>query len=133
MSMKISVKQLRTLIRETVIAEMRGPSGKLRDPGGKSKSSGRQVKLGKIEDENGELSSAEADLKFPGSVDAWCEVVPDLFPDFPWTDPIAIRRGSEFYKIGNQLRAGFKSLPGVELAFWEGAGEDGDWFALDEA
>lgn len=123
--MKIKICELRQVIRE-VLEEIGGPSGGLRRVRGPG---GRQVKLGKIEEENRELSPAEADHLFPGAVEAWTEVVPDMYPDFPFHDPFSIRKGTLWFKIGDKLKVSFKDLPQVELAVWDPVRED--WFPLE--
>lgn len=123
--MQIKIGELRQVIRE-ILEEMRGPSGGLRQVRGPG---GRQVKLGKIEEENRELSTIEAEHLFPGSTDAWAEVVPDMYPDFPFHDPFAIKKQTAWFKIGDQLRVAFKMLPEVEVAVWNQQNED--WFPLD--
>lgn len=130
--MRITYGELRRIIREVIeetntIDEIGGPKGKLRQVRG---SGGRKVKLGKIEDENRELSAAEAETEFPESVDAWAEIVPHLFPEFPFDDPRSIIRGSAFFKIGPELRVAFKSHPQHELMKW--SPERMDWFDIDE-
>ena len=123
--MKIKLKELRSLIRET-LSEVGGPTGSIRNPG--SKSSGRQVKLGKIEDDNKELSAIEVDEQFPGALDAWVEIVPDMYPEFPFSDAYSIRKNCVYFKIKNELRVAFKDMPSVELMKW--VPEADDWFEL---
>lgn len=124
--MQLTVKQLKRLIAEALVSEFNAPSGSLR----RTKSTGgRQFKLGKIEDENRELSFSEAEDLFPGSTDAWTEVVPDLFPDFPWDDPLVIKRKTLWFKVGNELRVAFDDMPQVELATWHP--DRDDWIELD--
>lgn len=116
------LKYITKFIRESVILEI---SGALRKTTGKP-----QHRIGKIEDENRELSFAEAEQMFPGSTDSWVEVVPDLYPDFPFPEyPIAIKRGSSFFKIGDKLRVAFKEMPQIELAQWEP--DRDDWVELE--
>lgn len=124
-SMKISVKHLRKLIRET-LEEFGGPSGGLRRVRG---GSGQQHKIGKVEEENKQLSTFEAEELFPGSTDAWTEIVPELFPDFPFDDPMSIKKHSMWFKIGSQLRVAFEEMPQLELASWDPERED--WIELE--
>lgn len=128
-SMRITLNELCSVIRDIIISEAGwgGPRGKLRTSQRMrdSKWSNRQVKIGRVEDENGPISSIDAELMFPGAVDAWVEIVPEYFPEFPFADdPVAIRRGSAWYKIGNELRVGFKDIPDVELAIWNPRQQD---------
>jgi hypothetical protein len=103
--------------------------GKLRPVRG---GGGRQVKLGKVEDENQELSPVQAENMFPGSTEAWAEVVPDMFPEFPFADdPQVIKARTLWFKIGSQLRVAFADMPQVELATWDPTRED--WFPLEAA
>jgi len=106
-----------------------GPiSGSLR----KTKPGGRQFKIGKVEDENRELSVVEAEREFPGSTDAWTEVVPDMFPDFPFADdPQVVKSRSLWFKIGPQLRVSFADMPQIELAHWDPQRED--WIPTEAA
>lgn len=116
------VRTLRKFIREAVLNEI---TGGLRKTTGKP-----QHRIGKIDDENRELSFAEAEMMFPGSTNAWTEVVPELFPEFPFPDqPIAIKRGSSFFKIGDDLRVAFKEMPQIELATWDPSRED--WIEIE--
>lgn len=100
------------------------PRGALRSATGK-----QQYKIGKVEDENKELSPFEAELGFPGSVSAWTEIVPELFPDFPFHDPASIKKGSSFFSINGELRVAFKDMPQVELAIWHPDMED--WVEIE--
>lgn len=109
-----------------IILEMNEISGPLRA----SRSGGRQQhKIGKIEDENRELSSSEAEMLFPGSTNAWAEIVPSLFPDYPFDDPYSIKKHSTFFKIGPRLAVAFEEQPQVELATW--SPERDDWIEND--
>jgi hypothetical protein len=113
---------LRTLIRE-VLQEL---TGGLRKTSGKP-----QHRIGKIEDENRELSFSEAEAAFPGSTDAWAEIVPDLYPEFPFDDPNVIKRRTLWFRIGSKLRVAFSDMPQVELMEWDPSRED--WMELDPA
>lgn len=115
--MRITVARLKTLIREA-LDEISGPLRQVRD-GGK-----QQYKVGKVEDENRELSFAEAEQLFPNSTNAWAEIVPELFPDFPFQDPRAIKMKSLFFKIGSELTVAFEEQPQLELAKWDPMRED---------
>lgn len=96
----------------------------------KTKPGGRQFKIGRVEDENHELSTAQVEHMFPGAVDAWVEVVPDMYPDFPFADdPQVIKARSLWFKIGKQLRVAFAEAPQIELATWDPVRED--WFPLE--
>lgn len=77
-----------------------------------------------------ELSTIQVDEMFPGATEAWAEVVPDLFPDYPFADdPKAVLMHSLWFKIGPQLRVAFTEMPQMELATWD---EDrDDWFPID--
>lgn len=132
MRIVISEQSFRRVIRQVLKEAFGGgPSGSVRTTHGLgNSSSGRKVRIGKAApDENREVSAAEAEMYFPGSTDAWAEVVPDLYPDYPFQDPIAIKRGSLFFKIGNSLRVAFSDMPQVELAEWKQNAED--WFELN--
>lgn len=120
--MRISIGRLKNLIAEAL--NEFGPTGALRKASGN-----RQHKIGKIEDENRELSFSEAEQMFPGSTNAWAEIVPELFPEFPFTDPLVIKRRSEFFKIGPKLTVAFSDQPQVELATWDPDRED--WIETD--
>lgn len=111
------------MIREAINENIRGGLRRVRD--GKK----QQFNTGYVEDENKELSFFEAELAFPGSTGAWAEIVPELFPDFPFTDPSVIKRKSLFFRIGNKLRVSFESVPQLELAEWDSKKED--WVELD--
>lgn len=125
--MRVSIKQLRETIREC-INEINGPSGGLRRVRG---TGGRQYKIGRIEDENRELSFSEAEMLYPGSTDAWAEIVPEMFPDFPFHEPIVIKKRSTFFKIGDKLTVAFSDQPQIELATWDPVRED--WFENNHA
>lgn len=124
--MRTTLGEVRRYISQA-LNEFGTPSGSLR----KTKSGGRQFKIGKVEDENRELSTGEAETLFPGSTDAWAEIVPELYPDFPFDDPRAIKHSSAWFKIGDKLRVAFKQAPQVELAVWDP--ERADWFELEQA
>ncbi len=127
--MKITLGELRHVIAEALVTEFGGLSGKIRKPGEKSKNS-RQVRIGKADpDENREMSLGEAEVLFPESTEAWAEVVPDMFPDYPHKDPRSIMRGSVWFKIGDTLRVAFKEAPQIELATWDPTNRD--WFPIE--
>jgi hypothetical protein len=122
-NMRIKLSNLRNLIREA-LNEIGGPTGALRQVRG---SGGRKHKIGKIEDENRELSFSEAEMLYPGSTDAWAEIVPLEFEDFPFgDDPLVIKRKSIFFKEGDVLTVAFQQMPQVTLATWNPVRED--WF-----
>jgi hypothetical protein len=123
--MKTTIGELRRVIGD-VMSEIGSLSGKLRP----TKDGGRQYKIGKIEDENRELSVVEAERMFPGSTDAWAEIVPEMYPDFPFTDPKIIKQRSAWFKIGSDLRVAFADMPQIELMQW--SPERQDWFDLGE-
>jgi len=128
--MKTTVGQLRVLIKEA-LNEMNGPRGGLRRVRGPG---GLKHKLGKIEDENRELSSIEAEMEFPESTEAWTEIVPEFFPDFPFDDARAIKKHSAWYRINGKLRVAFKDIPDmpqVELMQWDSRLDD--WVDLEES
>lgn len=125
--MKITVGELRAIIKKGIVNEIGGPRGGLRS----SHRGGRQqYKIGKVADENRELSFSEAEMIFPGSTGAWAEIVPSEFPDFPFADdPIVVKRRSVFFDEGGILTVAFADMPQITLATWhpeKGAGE-GDW------
>ncbi len=115
--MRITVGKLKQLIKES-LNELGGGLRKVK-PGGR-----QQYKIGKVEEENRELSFSEAEQMFPGSTDAWAEIVPALFPDFPFDDPRVIKQRSLFFKVGPNLAVTFPEMPQVELATWDPARED---------
>lgn len=123
--MKTTVGKLRRVIKG-VLLEIGSPKGGLRRvrTGG-----GRQYKIGKIEEENRELSVVEAERDFPGSTDAWAEIVPELYPEFPFDDPQVIKQRSAWFKIGNELRVAFADMPQIELMKWNP--ERQDWFEIE--
>lgn len=127
-NMRLTATILRRMIKKT-LNEFHSPSGSLRRPA--SKSSGKtQYHIGKIEDQNKELSSFEAEEIFPGSVEAWVEIVPELWPNAPvMLDPISIKRGTLFFKEGNTLTAAFQSMPQIQLAKWDANKQD--WIEND--
>lgn len=124
--MQTTLGKLKQLIKEMVVLEAGSLSGGLRRV-----RDGRpqQFKIGKVEDENRELSSFEAEEMFPGATDAWAEVVPDMFPDFPFDDPKVIKARSSWFKIGSQLRVAFSDMPQIELAYWDP--DRDDWFEIE--
>jgi hypothetical protein len=125
--MKLTVNQLRTLIEQTVVevGELRGGLRKAGD------SKGRKFKIGKVEDENRELSFSEAELLFPESTEAWAEIVPEYFPDFPFaTDPLAVKRNSLFFKEGEKLTVACIDFPQITLATWDSRIKD--WILTDD-
>lgn len=125
--MRTTLGAIRQLLGQT-LNEMGPISGGIR----KTKGGGRQYKIGKVESENRELSTAEAESLFPGSTDAWAEVVPDMYPEFPFADdPQVVKTRSLWFKIGSQLRVTFADMPQIELASWDQERED--WFPLEEA
>lgn len=125
--MRTTLGAIRQLLGQT-LNEMGPISGGIR----KTKGGGRQYKIGKVESENRELSTAEAESLFPGSTDAWAEVVPDMYPEFPFADdPQVVKTRSLWFKIGSQLRVAFADMPQIELASWDQERED--WFPLEEA
>jgi len=125
--MKTTWGKVRQLLAEA-LNEFGTPSGGLR----KTKPGGRQFKLGKVEEENQELSTAQVEHMFPGAADAWAEVVPDMFPDYPFADdPQVIKARSLWFKIGQQLRVSMAEMPQVELATWDPHRDD--WFPLEGA
>jgi hypothetical protein len=125
--MRTTLGAVRRLLNEAILSEFGSPSGAIR----KTKPGGRQFKIGKVEDENRELSTAQAESEFPGSTEAWAEVVPDWFTDFPFDDPQVIKARSLWFKIGSQLRVAFADMPQIELASWDPQRED--WFPLEAA
>lgn len=123
--MKTTLGKLRQAVNEALVAEFGTPSGKIRKASG-----GQQYKTGKVEDENSELSTTQAESMFPGATDAWAEVVPDMFPEFPFDDPRVIKTRTLWFKIGPQLRAAFSDMPQVELAYWDP--DRDDWFPIEQ-
>lgn len=142
--MKITIQELRSIIKDVLIeGRWDGPTGKLRTSKNPRSAPSRQVKAGKIEDQNRELSTTEVESMFPGAVDAWAETAPELYDMFQsekdlWGDQPEVMRKKVaektfWAKIGDSLRVGFKEEPSITLAKWEpeaGAGE-GDW--IEEA
>jgi hypothetical protein len=127
--MKMMLGDVRRVIAEAMLAEFGTPKGKLRPVRG---GGGRQFKIGKVEEENQELSPVQAENMFPGSTEAWAEVVPDMFPEFPFADdPQVIKARTLWFKIGGQLRVAFSDMPQIELATWDPTRED--WFPLEAA
>jgi hypothetical protein len=126
--MKIKLNELRKIIRE-VLTEFGPIRGGLR----KTSNSRQQYKIGKVEDPNRELTAFEANELFPGSVDIWCEIVPELWPDAPLVDfdPRTIKSGSVFFKEGNGLSAAFATMPELKLAEYDPVKED--WIEIDFA
>lgn len=126
--MRTTVGAVRRLISEA-LNEFGPISGGIR----KTKSGGgRQFKIGKVESENRELSTAEAESLFPGSTDAWAEVVPDMYPEFPFADdPQVVKTRSLWFKIGSELRVAFADMPQIELASWDQDRQD--WFPIEAA
>lgn len=120
------MKSTQKLLLKTLINELLNELGPIR--GGLRRYRGSenklQYKIGKVEDENRELSSFEAEQLFPGSTTAWVEIVPSLYPDFPFDDPFSIKKNSAWFKIGNKLRVAFKDMPQLELAEWDPLKED---------
>lgn len=123
--MQIKLGDVRRIIAEA-LCEFGAPKGKLRVVRG---GGGRQHKIGKIEDENRELSVVEAERMFPGSTEAWAEIVPELFPEFPFDDPMVIKNRSAWFLIGSHLRVAFADMPQVELMQWDP--ERQDWFDIE--
>lgn len=117
--MQITLRKLKQLI----LNEISGPLRQVR--GSKT----QQYKIGKVQDENQELSTSEAESLFPGSTDAWAEIVPALFPDYPFDDPIAIKKHSVWFRIGQMLTVAFEEQPQIELASWDPIRED--WIEND--
>lgn len=126
--MKLDITILRKMIKQS-LNEFHTPSGGLRRPS-RSGSGKTQYHIGKVEDENRELSSFEAEELFPGSVEAWVEIVPELWPEAPiMFDPISIKRGTLFFKEGNKLTAAFQTMPQIQLATWDENKQD--WIESD--
>lgn len=137
--MKLTVKQLKSVIRN-VLHESRwdAPVGGLRASKNPRSAGGRQVKAGKVEEENRELSPIEVEDLFPGAVEAWVESAPEMYDIFEpekelWgTDPEIMKKKvtekTFWAKIGDSLRVGFKEEPTITLAKWNSSmGEEGDW------
>jgi hypothetical protein len=130
--MHVRLSELRKFIRSQ-LGEANwtlGPSGALRTSSNFGEKT-KDYRVGHVEgDENKEITAFEANTSFPGKpADAWCEIVPYLFPDFPFDDPVAIKRNSLFFKIGDTLTVAFKDAPTVELASWNPQKED--WIEAD--
>jgi hypothetical protein len=126
--MKYTVKTLKEAIRDA-LTELGPIKGGLRTSQ-KGEKVRQQYKIGKVEDENRELSAFEAEQLFPGSTSAWVEVVPELYPDFPFNDPFSIKKGTLWFKLGDRLRVTFQDMPQAELAEWDPERED--WFELGQ-
>lgn len=122
--MKMLLGEVRRIIADMLVLEY-GPKGKIRKASGKP-----QYKIGKVEDENQELSLAQVDSQFPGASDAWAEVVPDMFPEHPFADdPQAILMKTLWFRIGPELRVAFEEMPQLEVASWDPDRED--WFPIE--
>lgn len=123
--MKIKLQELKQIIH-SVLKEFGPISGGLRKASGKPR-----YHIGKIEDQNKELSAFEANELFPGAVDAWVEIVPEIWPEAPFVDfdPRTIKTGSIFYKEGNKLTASFATMPNIKLAEYDPQKED--WIETD--
>jgi len=124
--MKLTLNELRLTIHE-IISEFGGISGGLRSSqrGGKPR-----FNTGKVEDINREISFVEANDLFPGSVAAWVEIVPELWPEAPiMMDPISIKRATLFFKEGDKLTAAFQDMPQITLATWDSSKQD--WVEQD--
>jgi len=120
--MKLTLEQLRKEIRNA-LNEYGAPRGKLRKPG--AKSAGKmQFKPGYVEDQNAELTSWAAEKEFPKSVEAWIEIVPEIFPDFPFKDDFSIKKHTLWFRIGSKLRVAFENDPTREVAEWQSEIED---------
>ena len=89
----------------------------------------KQFNPGFVQDENREISFSEAEQMFPDSTNAWAEIVPSLFPEFPFDDPRTIKMKSLFFLIGGKLRVTFDNMPQVELAEWDP--DKQDWVELE--
>jgi len=124
--MKTTVGELRSTIK-SVILEIGNPTGRLR---GVRTGGGRQYKIGKTDDENRELSAIEAEREFPGSTEAWAEIVPLDYPEYPFKDPRVIKSRSVWFRIGGELRVAFEENPQMELMKWSPSRQD--WFDIDE-
>lgn len=131
--MRITLNELRQIIRKELAARLieARPGGlrtsqKMKD----SPHSGRHFKIGKAAPEEvGEIDPIDVELKYPGAMEAWIEIVPELFPEFPFADdPVAIRRGTMWINNKGKLHAAFKENPNLELAEWSPERED--WFDL---
>lgn len=122
--MNTTLGTIRQLVAEVLLHEFNAPRGKLRPSSGK-----KQYNPGKVEDQNSELSTIEAERMFPGSTDAWAEVVPDMFPDYPFDDPEVIKAKSSWFRIGKELRVTFSDTPQIELARWDASMDD--WIPLE--
>lgn len=125
MTQRSGIELLREHIKQ-ILREMGGPKGGLRVARGQRT---QQYKIGKTEDDNQELSTFEAEGLFPGSTEAWVEIVPHLFPEFPFEDAFSIKKNTSWFKIGDELRAAFSSMPQIELATWDPHRED--WIEID--
>ena len=127
--MKTTLATLRKLIKEAVIINEFGtPRGKLRRVRG---SGGRQHRIGKIEDENRPMSFSEAEMMFPGSTDAWAEIVPYYFPDFPFADdPFVVKKRSQFFKEGDTMTVAAQDMPQITLGTWDPV--KNDWILMGD-
>lgn len=121
--MRLRVKDLQKVIKEAMSENF---GGKMRHYRGGGK---KQYNPGKVEDENKEVSFSEAEQMFPDSTNAWAEIVPALFPEFPFDDPKTIKMKSLFFLIGGKLRVTFDNMPQVELAEWDP--DKQDWVELE--
>lgn len=117
--MRVSYATLKSVISEAMLSEF---GGKIR----KTKGGGQQYKIGKVEDENRELSYNEAEHLFPGSTEAWIDIVTmgDDFPDLKGMDPTGVKRNTLWFKIGNELRVAMNPYPQIELMRWDAEKQD---------
>lgn len=128
---KIKLGALRTMIRESLKEAFGTIRGGLRTSAGaaEKKSSGQQFRIGKaVPDENREIDSIDAEMEFPGSVDAWMEVAPGIFPDMGLNTERDVRAQTLWFKTDGKLRVAFREAPQLELAEWDP--RKADWFEL---
>jgi len=119
--MKLTLEQLRKEIRNALNERFDTPTGKLRPARGGKK----QFNTSFVPDENEELTSWEAEKRYPGSVTAWCEVAGEIAPELS-NDPFVIKKRSAFFREGDKLVVALERDPRVELATYNP--ETQDWY-----
>ena len=68
---------------------------------------------------------------FPDSTEAWAEIAPSLYPNFPYDfDSRTVRRKTTWFMIGNELQALIQDVEGAEPMKWDTQRQD--WFPLND-
>jgi hypothetical protein len=120
-TMKLTLEQLRKEIRSALNERFDTPTGKLRPARGGKK----QFNTSFVPDENEELTVWEAEKRYPGSIDAWCEVAGEIAPELS-DDSFVIKKRSVFFREGDKLVVALERDPQVELATYNP--ETQDWY-----